>query len=94
MQRRTTTQSFLGWIKWKADEVEEEEDAGGITWLELHMLYIRHGGNKDEDGRNEEDPLRRPEQMKKQLAEFKHLTRKIARHAASEEDDSRFQTCM
>ena len=58
------------------------------------MLYIRHGGNKDEDEKNEKDPLRRPEQMKKQLAEFKHLMRKIARHAVSEEDDWHFQTCM
>ena len=87
-------QSFLGWIKWKADEVDDEEDAGGVTWLELHMLYIRHGGNKDEDEKNEKDPLRRPDQMKKQLAEFKHLMRKIARHAVSEEDDWHFQTCM
>jgi len=58
------------------------------------MLYIRHGGNEDEDEKQEKDPLRRPGQMKKQLAEFKHLTRKIARHAISEEDEWQFQTCM
>ena len=70
VRRGKKIQSFLGWIKWKADEADEEEEAGGITWLELYMLYIRHGGNEDEDEKQEKDPLRRPEQMKKQLAEF------------------------
>ena len=43
----TQIHSFLGWIKWRAEEGEEE---GGITWLELYLLYSRHGGNEDGDG--------------------------------------------
>ena len=56
------------------------------------MMSIDDGDDDDDD--DEKDPLRRPEQMKKQLAELKHLMRKSARHAVSEEDDWHFQTCL
>ena len=53
----------------------------------LYLLYSRHGGNQDEEEEERKDPLKKPEQMRKQLAEFKHLMRKIAKHAASEGDE-------
>ena len=42
----TKIHSFLGNIKWRA---EEGEEIGGITWLELYLLYSRHGGTEDEE---------------------------------------------
>ena len=37
----------------KPNEVEE----GGITWLELYLLYSRHGGNEDEERKREREIL-------------------------------------
>ena len=54
----TQIHSFLANIKWR---VEEEEDAGGITWLELYLLHARHGGNEDEEEERRKDPLRKPQ---------------------------------
>ena len=58
----------------------------------LYLLYSRHGGNKDEEEERRKDPLKKPEQMRKPLAEFKYLMRKIAKHAVNECDDWRLQT--
>ena len=55
--------------------------------MELYLLYSRHGGNKDEEEERRKDPLKKPEQMRKQLAEFKHLMRKIAKRAVNEGDE-------
>ena len=80
----TKIHSFLGNIKWRA---EEGEELGGITWLQLYLLYSRHGGNEDEEDVKKKDPLKKPEQLRRQLAEFKHLLRKIAKHAVCEGDE-------
>ena len=85
----TKIHSFLGNVKWRA---EEGEEIGGITWLELYLLYSRHGGNKDEEEERRTDPLKNPGQMRKQLAEFKHRMRTIPRHAVNEGDEWRLQT--
>ena len=73
----TKIHSFLANIKRRA---EEGDEARGITWLALYILCVRHGGNEDEEEERRKDPLRRPQQMKRQLAESKHLMRKIACH--------------
>ena len=52
----TKIHSFLGNIKWRA---EEGEEIGGITWLELYLLYSRHGGNEDEEEGKKKDPLKK-----------------------------------
>ena len=38
----------------------EEEEEGGITWIELYLLYARHGGNEDgvEEKRKEKSFLK------------------------------------
>ena len=76
-------------IKWRA---EEGEEIGGIIWLELYLLYARHGDNEDEEEERRKDHLLKPQQMRRQLAEFKHLMRKIAKHAVSESDEWHMQT--
>ena len=55
-------------------------------------MYARHGGNEDEEEERRKDPLRKPQQMRRQLAEFKHLMRKIAKHAISESEEWQMQT--
>ena len=60
--------------------------------MELYLLNARHGGNKNEEEEKRKDPLKKPEQVRKQLAEFKHLMRKIAKHAVSEGDEWHMQT--
>ena len=62
-----------------------------VTWLELFLLYARHGGNEEEAKLNEKNPLRKLEQMRTQVAEFKQLTR-IAKHAGCEEEEWPFRT--
>ena len=52
--------------------------------MERYLLYARHDGNEDEEEERRKDPLRKPQQMRRHLAEFKHLMRKIAKHAVSE----------
>ena len=79
----------MGWIRWRA---EEDANDSGITWLELYLLYSRHGGNEDEEAQRMSDPLRKPAQLRTQLAEFKHLVRKIAKHAISEDDEWHLST--
>ena len=69
----TKIHSFLANIKWRA---EEGAETGGITWLELYLLYARRGGNEDEEEERRKDPLPELQQMRRQLAEFKHLMRK------------------
>ena len=85
----TKIQSFLANVKRRA---EEGEDIGGITWLELYLLYARHGGKEHGEEERRKNPLRKPQQMRRQLAEFKHLMRKIAKHAISESDEWHMQT--
>ena len=36
-------------------EWADEEDDGGVTWLELHALFRLHGGKIEEDG-DEQNP--------------------------------------
>ena len=50
----TKIHSFLGNVKWRA---EEGEEIGGITWMELYLSYARHGGNEDEEEERRKDPL-------------------------------------
>ena len=38
-------QSFLERIEWS----KEEEEEGGITWIELYLLFGIHGRNEEED---------------------------------------------
>ena len=57
--------SFLANIKRRA---EEGQELGGTTWLELYLLYARHGGNEDEEEERRKDPLRKPQQLRRQLA--------------------------
>ena len=38
------------------------EKTGGISWLELFLLYARHGGNEEETRMNARNQLRRPSQ--------------------------------
>ena len=42
----TKIHSLLGNVRRRA---EEGEEIGGIRWLELYLLYARHGGNEDEE---------------------------------------------
>ena len=60
--------------------------------MQLYLMYARHGGNKDEDDGKRKGPLKKPEQMRKQLAEFKHQMKKIAKNAVSEGDEWHLQT--
>ena len=68
----------------------EEEDAGGITCLELYLLYARHGGNEDE-----EEKERSPGQATADAAAAGRVQAphaKNAKHAISESDEWQMQT--
>ena len=71
-QRRQVEQvrQFLSRMTWKKDGPPEE---GGITWLELYLLYSYHGGNEDEQKLTEKDPLRQMPFLQKQFSDFKLL---------------------
>ena len=82
-------QNVLGAIKWK----EEQDDEGGITWIELYAVYSIHGGGEEDRKRHEDYPLRKPLLLQNHLAEFKKAVRKIKKHAAKSEDEWMLETC-
>ena len=73
-------QRVLGRLKWGKAEDEE----GGITWIELFAIYVIHGGSEKERKEMGNDPLRKPQMMQKQIAEFKKAVRRIKKHTLSE----------
>ena len=73
-------QSFLDHL----DLQEKEDGSGGITWLELFILYNIHGGSKDEMEAVRAERLSRRPMLQKQIAEFKKVVRKINTYSISE----------
>ena len=75
-------QSFLDHLDWQ----EDEDSRGGITWLELYVLYSIHGGSKDETEAAKSSKLKRRPMLQKQIADFKKIVRKVKTYAVAEED--------
>ena len=71
-------------MKWKKDGPPEE---GGITWLELFLLYSYHGGNEEELKLSQKDPLRLLPLLQKQFAEFKAAARMVKLYSLRVEDE-------
>ena len=74
--------SLLG-ITWD----QEEDVRGGITWLELVILY---SGNTEGD---ETATMQQPEKFQRQLAHFKRAVRKLSRHTVPENYIRHLETC-
>ena len=70
-----------------AETEDDENPTGGITWLELYILYASHGGNRDEADLDEGNALRKTEQLRTQLAEFKQICKTIGRYAVDGESE-------
>ena len=81
-------QSFLRKLNWRSEENEE----GGITWIELYALYSIHGGSRSEDERRKADPLKKPPMLQAQVAEFKKSVRKIGKFTVSITQEWHLQT--
>ena len=82
-------QSFLDHLDWQ----EEEDVRGGITWLELFILYSIHGGSKDELEAAKSATLTRRLMLQKQIADFKKVVRKVKACAIAEEHTWHLDTC-
>ena len=73
--------SFLGKMEWS----EEEDDGGGISWLELYTLYAIHGGADDDKEAREKKPLAKIPTLQAQLASFRKAVRKLKQIAICDE---------
>ena len=52
---------------------QQQQEEEGITWLELFVLYHRHGGNLNDD----KDVLGNNNTLQKDVAAFKKLSRNV-----------------
>ena len=78
--------------KWREAKVGGSlNPIGEISWVELYILYARHGGILDEAKLDKGNPLRKNDQLRSQLAEFKSLSRKIGKYAVDEKKDWQLQ---
>ena len=77
---------FLTHMKWQ----QEQRQTGGITWLELYILSILHGGKV-----KLLSPCSQTRTVSLQTAikNFKRRTRKVALHCVRKEDEWNFHTC-
>jgi len=96
-------QRFIKAMKWRLPTTNElsaggvvangHSDHGGITWIELHAIYTVHGGGKNDQRLQEEDPLKKTQMLQPKIAELKKAVRKIKKHAVKTEDEWMFDTC-
>ena len=66
-------QAFLSHLQWQ----KIGEAKGGITWMELYILYAIHGGSKDYEEDRRQQLLSSPPMLQKAMADFKKQVRKI-----------------
>ena len=81
--------NFSDDIHWRKDEAE---DVGGCTWIELYVLYVIHGGARDEEVERSKDPLRNQPLLQKQIAEFKKAINNIKTFAINDAQEWQLQT--
>ena len=65
---------------------------GGITRIELYIVYNLSGGKEKIKQRRKAEPLAKPEALQTALADFKRRMRKVVRRNVKEEDEKFFQT--
>ena len=75
--------NFYTHLQWKRIPEEEQREAEGITWLELFILFHRHGGSLDD----KEDVLGNKNSLQKDVADFKRISRKVFLTACPIEDE-------
>ena len=75
-------QNFISKIQW----VDEKREEGGITWLELYILYFIHKGP-------EKDLLLEPKDIsQKEMAKFKQVVRTITCNTVDQDQEWQLQT--
>ena len=57
---------------------------GGITWLELYILYSIHGGTIDEELARKAAKLKTPQMLQKQVADFRKDIRNLNSYTVQE----------
>ena len=90
-ERRATekVRCFLSNVTWQ----QLPNQAGGITWLELYVLYALHGGCRDYLVRMKEKPLSKVESLQSALANFKRRIRRVMTSCTDEDDEWQMRTC-
>ena len=74
---------FYTHLRWKGVAYEQQQEAAGITWLELFLLYHRHGGNLNDD----KDVLGNKNTLQKDVAAFKKLSLNVFNMTCPPEDE-------
>ena len=72
------------------DWTDEEQD-GGITWLEMHALFRLHGGRVEEEG-DENDPSTWDVTCAQSMQSFKAAVRWITAHGVATSEEWKLQT--
>ena len=78
--------NFLTNVRWME---EERADTGGVTWLELFVLYCLHGGKGKDQGK---EGLVDKTTLQTELKDFKAAVRRVAMHCCSEDQEWCFAT--
>ena len=78
---------FLTHMKWQ----QQQRERGGITWLELYILSILHGGKVQTDPGPSSQA--RTVSLQSAIKNFKRRTRNVAMHCVKKEDEWNFHTC-
>ena len=81
IEERRQVRTFLVNLPWRTTDNEEE---GGITWVELYILYRLHGWNFDSES---ESFLTEKTPLKNMLRGFKHHVRWLAVHAVDTDQE-------
>ena len=74
---------FLTYIEWQ----QEQRVQGGITWLEMYILYTLHGGKVTAN------PMAKTLSLQTAIKQFKTRARKVAQHCIAKEDEWQLQPC-
>ena len=78
---------FLTHLEWQ----KEEKVQGGISWLELYILSILHGGLDQHNPANRS--LTKTISLQTAIKKFKRRARKVALHCMKKKEEWNIHTC-
>ena len=81
---------FIDNIRWKSTT----EERGGITWIELYIYYILHGGGSNIEKAKNESPFAKTPSLQSAMANFKKRVRFVMKVSVDERDEWHLTTCM
>ena len=82
---------FLTNVRWQQD-IEDNIETPGITWLELYILFAIHGGCEHIHKIRKEKPLSKTETLQTAITKFKARIREIVKHCTDKKHEEQPKT--